>query len=536
METKGPNEVGREQLRIGRSLALLLLCAGALPLTAQTRDAGLVTLPHHVIGNLSDSSRLPHTLQMEQDPIRLTVVLNLSDEAARDAFADDLENPDSPNYHSIISLSEFTSRFGPTQQAYDAVLAYLRQNGFTLERGSDNRRTLTVNAKRAQAEHAFNVAIEDFRLGDRTFHAITSDPAVPAALAPLIATVAGLSNKAVWTPADQPNPPFPASSATAYNGSLTPAGKTNAGGLPPGLDGTGQTIGLIEFGNFYTSDVENWLKHVGLPSTNIQHLYTATINAESPCYCNSSKEVLLDIAAVMGIAPGADVIVFLASFALYPDENLDDAINLSAQYLIQHEPGRGTLSISWNECEGDVNGSEETTLDGMLKDYATMGVTLFAATGDHGSTCVGKGNNAIPNTISYPAAAPHTVAVGGTGLSVNADNSYLVENWWGFNGGSSAGGFGVSRFAPQPGYQAPLYRGQAFRSVPDVSIEATPGIAVCQATATASPNCNPVGGTSLGAPLWAGIWALGGQASVDAGGNTQTASNGFLARSTRRPP
>ena len=118
------------------------------------------------------------------------------------------------------------------------MLAHLQQNGFTLVRGSDNRRTITVDGTRAQAEQAFHVAIGDYRLGDRTFHAISSDPAVPATLAPLIATVAGLSNKAVWMPAGAPSPLTPASTATAYNGSLTPAGTTNTGGLPPGIDGS----------------------------------------------------------------------------------------------------------------------------------------------------------------------------------------------------------------------------------------------------------------------------------------------------------
>src|SRR5580692_3182814 len=141
----------------------------------------------------------------------------------------------------------------PIRQAYDSVLAYLQQNGLTLTRGSDNRRTLTVSGTRAQSERAFNVVIDDYQLGDRTFHAIATNPAVPAALAPLIANVAGLSNMALWRPANAPSPEKPASTASAYNGYLTPAGSTNTGGLPPGLDGTGQTIGLIEFANFYVS-------------------------------------------------------------------------------------------------------------------------------------------------------------------------------------------------------------------------------------------------------------------------------------------
>ena len=104
-------EYRREKLPVSRLLAWLLWCAAALPLVAQSQGARLVTLPHHVVGTLSDSTRLPHTRELEQDPLRLTVVLNLSDETGRNAFEQDLQNPNSPNYRKPIGLSEFTARF-----------------------------------------------------------------------------------------------------------------------------------------------------------------------------------------------------------------------------------------------------------------------------------------------------------------------------------------------------------------------------------------------------------------------------------------
>jgi len=533
--TKSPTE----RLLIGRPWALLLFCAGVLSPAAQSQDTGLVTLPHHVVAALSSATRLPHTQQMEQDPLTVTVVLNLSDEAGRDALSKDLNDPLSPNYKTIISLSEFTAHFGPTRQAYDSVLAYLQQSGLTLTRGSDNRRTLTVSGTRAQSERAFNVVIDDYQMGDRIFHAIATDPAVPAALAPLIANVAGLSNMALWRPANAPSPEKPASTASAYNGYLTPAGSTNTGGLPPGLDGTGQTIGLIEFANFYVSDTEAWLAWAGLPSSQIQHLYTYSIDPASQCTptnpgdCNGSTEVLLDIEAVMGIAPGADVIVFLASGSTGSD--YASVVNTAAMDLINNHPGRSTLSMSWTGCEGfwaGVPSSDATGLESMLTDYAVHGLTLFASSGDNGSTCPFGGITTHGDTIGFPSDTPHAIAVGGTFLSVNADNSYQYENWWGINSpvGGAGGGFGVSGFFPEPAYQASLYPGATGRSVPDVTMESKPGIIVCQATTAEPSDCKAqlVGGTSLATPFWAAIWALAGEASVDAGGTTKYAGDGFL--------
>ena len=46
---------------------------------------------------------------------------------------------------------------------------------------------------------------------------------------------------------------------------------------------------------------------------------------------------------------------------------------------------------------------------------------------------------------------------------------------------------------------------------------------------TSSPNCFRVVGTSLAAPLWAGIWTLANEAQIDAtGGPAGSAANGFF--------
>ena len=49
------------------------------------------------------------------------------------------------------------------------------------------------------------------------------------------------------------------------------------------------------------------------------------------------------------------------------------------------------------------------------------GVTFVASTGDYGA--------ADPE---YPAYSPNVVAVGGTSLTLNADDSYNSETGWGY--------------------------------------------------------------------------------------------------------
>lgn len=517
---------------IRRMLMSAIFFAAILPLTAQTPVAQTATLPGHVIKSLANATLIPHTPQMDKEQITLTVVLNLSDPASASALRQEMEDPNSANFHRTISQSEFTARFGPSQDAWDTVLAYLQQNGFRLSLDSPNRRTMSVIGTRAQAQQAFHVAIDDYKLGNRTFHAVASDPAVPQSIAPLITSVFGLSNLARPTPAFSPFPFTPASIATAYNGSLTPSGKTNTHGLPPGLDGSGQSIGLLEFDFFDTTDVENWLKFAGLPSNLIDHLSAVPIDGgTSPSGCTQTQaqcgttEVLLDIEAAMGVAQGANIVVYDAS----PSTDFATALNYAGNELVNN--GGLILSTSWSECEGDVSQSDATGMDSIISDFRIWGITVFAATGDTGSTCT-DGNGAYPGAIAFPADSPNVVAVGGTSLNVNSDNSYNTESWW-----KNSGGFGVSQFIGEPSYQSKLYPGATGRSVPDVSMDAGDGIIVCQATSTLSPDCgttskpgvfNVIGGTSLATPLMAATWALANQAILNAGDLIWSASNGRL--------
>jgi hypothetical protein len=87
--------------------------------------------------------------------------------------------------------------------------------------------------------------------------------------------------------------------------------------------------------------------------------------------------------------------------------------------------------------------------------------------------------------------------VGGTYLATAADGSYVSEAGWAGSGG------GVSIYSRAPSYQQSL--GKTGRAVPDVSYNGDPnsGVAVYS-----SGNWYIVGGTSAGAPQWAGLFAL----------------------------
>jgi hypothetical protein len=495
--------------------AAFLICAllsalSVVPVVAQSEDGPTETLHGHVLEILPKAKLLPRNPAKSREPLRLTVVLKFSDEAGFDAYRKDVDDPKSPNFRKLISRADLAARFGPTQQEYDSVLAYLKRKGFTLVAGTANRLAFTVRGTRAQAESAFHVPIDDYRLGSRSFHAIAAEPAVPAPLAPLIAAVSGLSNLARPRVANSLSPPTAASIDTAYDGAPTKAGSTNHGGLPPGLDGSGETIGLIEIDNYVDSDVKHWLHSAKLPSKLINQISRVPVaGGTSPSGCKpgagcGTSEALLDIAAALGTAPGANIIVFVGPYGT-------DLLEFANAAVAAMDSSGGVVSYSVQLCENEITTSEAKGMDNLLTGYSETDppVVVFASTGDLSSTC-----NGSQNTISYPADEPHAIAVGGTQLTVSAGNSYWFESMW-WNSTSSGSAFGLSQIFPSQKYQA-RFPSATSRSIPDVVISAFPDITICQAFGSKSPNCSGQGGTSLSAPLWAGIWALGFQAERDA--------------------
>lgn len=469
---------------------LLVLLTGLLGPIASAAAAGTdsspgVRLPGHVLQVLPKATKLPPSAQGDAQPVTLTVMLNRDDQAGFDALVTSIADPASPNYRHYVSQADLTARFGPSQQTYDAVLAHLQKNGFNLVEGSANRLTITVQGTRAQAKQAFAVGVDDYQVDGRTFFANDSDPVLPATLQPHVRGISGFANLAQPKPALNPSPAQPTSIATAYD----------AGGLRPGANGAGWTIGLVEFDNFSFSDVSNWLSFAGLPASLINNLHVVDVDGGVVASGGiGTTEVLGDIDAVLGFAQGANVVVADAP----SKASWTDVYNA----LLGSVAGgtQGLISTSWDSCEYDMSASEAQSIDSLFQQAAASGIFFFTASGDYGGVCIDPNGTYGSNVPAAPADAPHGTAVGGTVLQVGAGNTYQSESWWGSGcpfGGKCASGFGVSVYFTRPAYQNG-FTSASGRSTPDVVAESAPGITICQTT------CNVgFGGTSLATPLLA---------------------------------
>jgi subtilase family serine protease len=116
-------------------------------------------------------------------------------------------------------------------------------------------------------------------------------------------------------------------------------------------------------------------------------------------------------------------------------------------------------------------------------------------------------------SVGTPASDPLVTSVGGTHLNADANTGqYISETTWNDAYGASGGGY--SSVFQRPSYQDAFVKGKQ-RGVPDVAFDADPNGGILVVFSSYAANATPMtfiyGGTSAGAPQWAGIIALANQ-------------------------
>jgi kumamolisin len=504
-------------------------------------SAGKTPLPGHVLPVLAGATAATQKSAPQDEELSLTLVLNRDDEAGFQRYLRDVYDAQSPNYRRFLTPAELRDRFGPSEVGYGQVLDYLQSQGLRLAQGSANRMTVTVRGTRAQAEQAFGVHIGDYELGEKRFRANDGDPMLPAPIAARVQAVNGLSTLATPAPSIQAirralcsvpvalNVYF-VNAVNEYNGvpatieqqhqeylrklelCVQHVGDTHAQQVyfftdppPPawqGADGTGQTVGLLEFDTFHLSDIADYISLVGLPPGKLADVSQVHVDGGAGSTPGAGvDEVLLDIDAVLAIAPGAKIAVYDGAFS-------GANTSFQAMFNAMVDDGVDIISNSWAYCEDQTSLADVQSIDAILQTAAAAGISVFNGSGDSGSTCL----DGAANTIAVPSDSPNATAVGGSTLSVTPGDIWSGETWW--NGSADTpqtgqGGFGTSRFFTRPAYQNG-HTTSPMRSVPDVVANADPatGVQICNADEGGCPSGTLNGGTSYAAPEWAAFTAL----------------------------
>jgi len=144
------------------------------------------------------------SLASASELLTIAVVLKRDHQAEFERYLRAVYDPDSPQFHHFLTQAQLAERFGPSRADYDELRGYLEAQGMRLVAGSPSRLVLTVEGRRDAVERAFHLRLRDYRLGQRRFFANDRNPALPAALAAHVQSVAGLSDLA--SPARGPTP------------------------------------------------------------------------------------------------------------------------------------------------------------------------------------------------------------------------------------------------------------------------------------------------------------------------------------------
>jgi len=309
------------------------------------------------------------------------------------------------------------------------------------------------------------------------------------------------SHPSITFPLDKPTEMLvknhPASSTPSANW-LTPSQMTNLYGVNLVEFGTiqgtgaGQTIAIIDAYNnpgaaADLTQFDNFFSLPAPPSFKVLNEFgsSSSLPQNAPGQGNSwAVEESLDVQWSHVIAPQANIILIEANSASNVDL-LSTAVNTARSLA-----GVSVISMSFGSGES----SNETGMDSLFTTPAGHpGVTFVASTGDTGA----------PG--GYPAFSPNVLAVGGT--QFNSTTSYQGETGW------SSGGGGISVYESQPAYQnGVVTQSSTQRTIPDVSMDANTPVAIYDSYdfGGGSP-WGGVIGTSLAAPMWAGIIAIADQ-------------------------
>ncbi len=432
----------------------------------------------------------------------LAIELPLRNREELERLMREIYSPGSACYRHYLTPAAFAEMFGPTQSDYSETIAFATSHRLRVTGTTAGRDLLNVRGAARDIEAAFHLKLRFYKhpSEDRTFFAPENEPSVD--LGVRLLGVSGLNNYALprafghpMSGADKPRHSSPnggSGNGGAYIGS--DFRNAYAPGIP--LTGTGQVIGLVEMDGYYSNDIASYETAAGLPSVPLENVLLDGVSGIPSSNSLNVGEVSLDIEMAIAMAPGVSNII------CYEGAVPVDIINRMATDNLARQ-----LSSSWDvNTEGDAD-----YMGQKAAQFALQGQTFFQSSGDDGAYVQGIGNW---------SSNPNATIVGGTVLTTGSGASWQAESVW----SGSGGGPSLTESYVIPSWQMgiPNSANQAsttLRNSPDVAAVGAGAWVIYD-----NGNGAPFQGTSIAAPLWAGLTALINQQVASNGGG----SVGFL--------
>ena len=394
-------------------------------------------------GRVIDSFPLNHMmLQLKRAP---------EVESAFEAYIVSLSDKSSPNFRHWLTAAEQGEKFGVAQQDIDAVTAWLRSQGFSVNHVYPNKMVIDFSGSAGQIRTAFHTEIHSLQVGGKQHIANMSDPQIPVALAPAIHGVVSMHDfrpqayhklktdytfAGCGTSGTNCYALVPEDLQTIYN--LTPL-------YTAGITGAGQTVAVVEDTNAFGSDWATYQSKFSLTSFGGT---LSTIHPNSAGNCTNpgtnvdDVEADLDVEMVTAAAPGAAVEVI----------SCNDTATFGGLIAIQNIISAGSpppvISMSYGECEVANGAAANAAFNTAFQSAAAAGVSVFTSSGDNGpSACARLFTNG--DSWAYPGIgitgwgeSQYTVSVGGTDfedLYNSLEGGAPQSNYWNASNDSKFG-------------------------------------------------------------------------------------------------
>ena len=419
------------------------------PLVTQPiNDGNLVVLPGNTrpeaVVTANDRGVVAEDLPLQH--MQLQLRRPAAQEQALVALIDQLHDRNSPNYHHWLTAAEIGDRFGPAASDIQAVTGWLTQHGFAVNTVYTNGMVIDFSGSAGQIRAAFHTEIHNLQVANVAHIANTSDPQVPAALAPVIVGVVSLNDfkpTPVFVHPDvraDAKPPTETDGVTHY---VSPGDIATIYNFKPmfasNLNGHGQTIYVIGNSDMYQrSDWTTFRQAFGIPNTsynvNLEFVGPEPPSGSGNCFYpgtnnGSNSEATLDVEYASAAAPGAEIV--LAACA--DTGGVTSGILIAVQNLVNAASPPAIISISYEHCEATAGASMNAAINTAYQTGVAEGTSIYAAAGDQGASgCTFQGltGNAGIGVNAF-ASTPYNVAVGGTDF----EDDYLGEDssYWNVN-------------------------------------------------------------------------------------------------------
>jgi subtilase family serine protease len=477
------------------------------------------------------------------------------------------QDKSSPSYHKWLTPEQYASRFGMSTKDLAKATAWLQSQGLKVDGISRSRTEISFSGSVGEIEYALKTEFHSYSSNGETHFANATDVSLPAAFSAEVLGVQGLHDFRPKPRARKATPQF--TSNLSGNHFLIPGDFATIYGLPSSLDGTGQRIVVVGQTDISNTDIDAFRSASGLVKNDPVKTLVPSTGALAHSL-GDETEADLDLEWSGGVAPKATILYYTVGNS--SNSNVFNALD----YVIQQNVAP-VISISYGNCEANLGQSFVLTMQQWAQQANAQGQTISGPSGDSGAAdCeLASATSAIQGlAVDVPASIPEVTGVGATQFTLDADACpsatcsgnvapadlpywsgsssltsgasaliYIPETTWNdeaTNQGFSAGGGGASTIFGKPSWQAGAgVPNDGKRDVPDIALNgsnvhdpylicsqdffasANPPIALTSCTAgfraSDGKSLEGIGGTSAGAPTFAGILALINQATASNG-------------------